>query len=105
MKIRRGRIKPGFYAQRRAGREGLLQFRAQFGFADYFRAAFLDVGQLFVNRGEGRHRSIIRNCANWRGLSTAVHWGVIQLETRTTGAPALRSSELSLARGFRAARI
>ena len=90
MQVRRGGIEPGFHAQRLAGSEGLLQFRAQLGLANDFRAAFLDVGQLFVNRGEGWHRSIIRNRENWRGLSTAVAGDLIQLGTRTAGAAALR---------------
>src|SRR5262249_12491741 len=48
-------IKTGLHPQRLAGFERLLQPLAQFGFADDFRCAFLDVRELLVNRREVRH--------------------------------------------------
>ncbi len=56
MKIRRGRIESGFHAQRLAGCKRLLQLGAQLRLLNNFSGAFLDVGELFVNGGEGGHR-------------------------------------------------
>jgi len=56
MKIWRSRIESSFDAQRLSGRKRLLQLGAQLRLFHNFSGAFLDVGELFVNRREGGHR-------------------------------------------------
>jgi hypothetical protein len=56
MKIGRGGIESGLYPQRLAGGERTLQLGAKLGLLHNFSGAFLDVGELFVNRREGGHR-------------------------------------------------
>jgi hypothetical protein len=55
MKIGRGGVEPSFDPHGFAGRVGLFQLGAEIRLADDFRRAFLDVGELFVNWGKGRH--------------------------------------------------
>ena len=55
MQVGRSGIKAGFDAQRLAGGARLLQLGAQLRLFDDFRRAFLDVGELFVNRSESGH--------------------------------------------------
>ena len=63
MKVRRGGIETRLYAQRFPGGERFFKFLAQIRFANDLRAAFLDVGQLFVNRSEGWHAcALYENC-------------------------------------------
>ena len=59
MKIGRSRIESGFHAQRLAGRKRLLQLGAQLRLLHNFSGAFLDVGELFVNGGEGGHEQTL----------------------------------------------
>ena len=55
MQVGRSGIESGFDPQRFAGGQRLFEFRAQFRLPNDFRGAFLDVGELFVNRGECGH--------------------------------------------------
>ena len=57
VKIGSGRVHAELHAQRLAGGAGLLELGAQVALANDFRAAFLDVGELFVNRCEVWHAS------------------------------------------------
>src|SRR5215471_11944915 len=59
MQIWCGRIESGFDEKRLAGGAGFLELFAKLGLLDDFRGTFLDVGQLFVDRGEGGHLTII----------------------------------------------
>jgi hypothetical protein len=52
MKIGRGGIETGLYAQRLAGGERLLQLGTKLRFLNNFGRAFLDVGELFVDGGK-----------------------------------------------------
>jgi hypothetical protein len=56
MKIGRGRIESGFYPQRLAGGERLLQLGAKLRLLHDFGGAFFDVGQLLVDGRKGGHR-------------------------------------------------
>ena len=49
VQIRRGRVEAGFHAQRLAGGTRFLQLLAQLGFANDFRRAFTNVGELLVD--------------------------------------------------------
>ena len=48
-----GRVHAQLHAQRLARGARLLQLGAQFGLANDFRGAFLEISKLFVDRSEG----------------------------------------------------
>src|SRR4029077_6396574 len=56
MKIGRGGIESGFYPQRLARGDVLLQLGAKLRLLHDFSGAFFDVGELFVNGRERGHR-------------------------------------------------
>jgi hypothetical protein len=55
MEVRRRRIKSSLHPQGFARCPRPLQLGTEFGLADDFRGALLDVGKLFVYGGEGWH--------------------------------------------------
>ena len=55
VEIGRGRVHAQLHAQRLATGAGFYEFGAEFRFANDFRRAFFNVGELLVNRGEVGH--------------------------------------------------
>ena len=66
VKVGRGRVEPGFHAQRGARSTGLLQLLAKLRLLHDFRGALLDVGQLLVNGSEIGHEGNYKECRRKR---------------------------------------